>query len=94
MRYIPNTDADCQKMLEQIGVSSVEELFADIPKKTRLRRALGLPPPLSETELSFHLRELAAKNADVERYTSFLGAGAYNHFIPAAIAHLVLRGEF
>lgn len=93
MRYIPNTDADCQAMLEAIGVRSVEELFADIPRKVRLRRALDLPPPMSEPELHRHLRSLAIKNADVDRYPCFLGAGAYNHFVPAAVSHLVSRGE-
>jgi len=94
MRYIPNTDADCKRMLEMIGVPSVETLFADIPRKVRLRRALNLPPPMSEAELVRHLRSLAVKNADVDRYPCFLGAGAYNHFIPAAVSHLISRGEF
>ncbi|MBI3989384.1 MAG: aminomethyl-transferring glycine dehydrogenase subunit GcvPA [candidate division NC10 bacterium] len=94
MHYIPNTDADCERMLQAIGVPSVEDLFADIPRKMRLRRALDLPPPMSEAELTRHLRSLADKNADVDRYPCFLGAGAYNHFIPAAISHLISRGEF
>lgn len=94
MRYIPNTDRDCAGMLQAIGVRSVEELFADIPRAVMLRRPLKVPPALSESELSQHMRALAAKNADADRYSVFLGAGCYNHFSPSIINHLVLRGEF
>jgi glycine dehydrogenase subunit 1 len=94
MRYIPNTDADCRQMLDAIGVRSVEDLFADVPATVRLKRPLRIPPALSEADLAKHLRSLAAKNADTDRYSSFLGAGCYNHFSPAIINHLVLRGEF
>ncbi len=94
MRYIPNTEGDCREMLESVGVSSVEELFADIPSRLRLRRPLRLPPALSESDLLRHLRELAEQNAHVDAYSSFLGAGAYHHFVPAAVSHLVFRGEF
>ncbi|MBI2883959.1 MAG: glycine dehydrogenase, partial [Candidatus Methylomirabilis oxyfera] len=94
MEYIPNTEADCRAMLDAIGVRSSDELFADIPSKLKLKRGLNLAPPLSETGLRKHMRELAGKNADVDHYASFLGAGAYNHFIPAAVSHLVFRSEF
>ncbi len=94
MRYIPNTDADCRAMLQAIGVRSVEELFGDIPPAVRLKRPLKVPPAMSESEVGRHLRALAAKNADADRYSMFLGAGCYNHFSPAIINHLVLRGEF
>ncbi|MDD5559305.1 aminomethyl-transferring glycine dehydrogenase subunit GcvPA [Candidatus Methylomirabilis sp.] len=94
MEYIPNTEADCRAMLDAIGVRSSEELFADIPQKLKLKRGLNLAPPLSETGLRKHMKELAGKNADVDQYASFLGAGAYNHFIPAAVSHLVFRSEF
>lgn len=94
MQYIPNTEADCRAMLDAIGVRSSEELFADIPSKLKLKRGLNLAPPLSETGLRRHMKELAGRNADVEQYPSFLGAGAYNHFIPAAVSHLVFRSEF
>ena len=94
MRYIPNTVADCRQMLDAIGVRSVEDLFADVPATVRLKRPLRIPPALSEADLAKHLRSLAAKNADADRYSSFLGAGCYNHFSPAIINHLVLRGEF
>jgi len=94
MQYIPNTDADCRMMLDAIGVRSSEELFADIPSRLRLKRGLNLPPPLSETGLMKHMRALANRNADVDRYSSFLGAGAYNHLVPATVSHLVFRAEF
>jgi glycine dehydrogenase subunit 1 len=94
MRYIPNTDADCRQMLDAIGVTSVEALFADIPAAIRLKRPLRIPPALSEADLAKHLRALAAKNADADRYATFLGGGCYNHFSPAIIGHLISRGEF
>lgn len=94
MRYIPNTDADCRQMLDAIGVRSVADLFADIPAAVRLKRPLRIPPALSEADLAKAMGSLAAKNADVGRYSSFLGAGSYNHFSPAIIGHLISRGEF
>jgi glycine dehydrogenase subunit 1 len=94
MRYIPNTEADRRQMLEAIGVGAVEDLFADIPEALRLRRPLKIPPALAEAEVVQRLRALAEQNADAERYNSFLGAGCYDHFSPAIISHLVLRGEF
>jgi glycine dehydrogenase subunit 1 len=94
MRYIPNTDADCRQMLDAIGVRSVADLFADIPAAVRLKRPLRIPPALSEADLAKFMDSLAAKNADVNRYSSFLGAGCYNHFSPAIIGHLISRGEF
>ena len=94
MRYIPNTDADCRQMLDAIGVRSVADLFADIPAAVRLKRPLRIPPALSEADLAKAMGSLAAKNADVGRYSSFLGAGCYNHFSPAIIGHLISRGEF
>jgi len=94
MRYIPNTDANCRQMLDAIGVRSVDDLFDDIPAAVRLKRPLGIPPALSEADLTKHLRALAARNADADRYSSFLGAGCYDHFSPAIIGHLISRGEF
>jgi glycine dehydrogenase subunit 1 len=94
MRYIPNTDLNCRQMLDVIGVRSVDDLFDDIPSAARLTRPLRIPPALSEADLTKHLRALAARNADADRYSSFLGAGCYNHFSPAIIGHLISRGEF
>jgi glycine dehydrogenase subunit 1 len=81
-------------MLAAIGVSSVEELFRDIPAAMRFDRPLGLEPRLSEQELSRHLEELAARNADTSSEISFLGAGIYDHYVPAVVDAVLQRGEF
>jgi glycine dehydrogenase subunit 1 len=94
MRYIPNTEQDRRQMLEAIGAGSIEDLFADVPEKLRLRRALKIPSALSESELTRHLRAMASRNADADRWSNFLGAGCYDHFSPAIANHLVQRGEF
>src|SRR6187397_1521543 len=81
-------------MLAAIGVSSIDELFQDIPEAVRLDRALDLEPALSEPELVAHLEELAAKNLDTGRELSFLGAGIYDHYVPAVVDTVLARGEF
>ncbi len=81
-------------MLAAIGVSSVEELFRDIPPGVRFDRALALEPPLGEQELTRHLEELAARNIDTGRELSFLGAGIYDHYVPAIVDAVLQRGEF
>ncbi len=93
-RYIPATDAEREEMLRAIGVGAVEDLFADLPARVRLARPLALPPALSEPELVADLRRLAARNSDCDRLTCFLGAGAYDHFVPSVVWHLIGRGEF
>jgi glycine dehydrogenase subunit 1 len=94
MRYIPNTDADQQAMLQAMGLTTVEELFRTIPGELRLTRPLDVPAALSEQEILRHMRALARRNADADDYAVFLGAGAYNHFIPSIIPVLTSRGEF
>jgi glycine dehydrogenase subunit 1 len=81
-------------MLECIGVSSISDLFSQIPDAIRLQRPLRLPPALSEWELQKRLRQHASKNATVLDCLSFLGAGAYEHYIPAVVPALASRGEF
>jgi len=93
-RYTSATDADRQAMLEAIGVKSVEDLFADIPASIRLDRALDLPPGRSEQEVYAELRDLAARNVSAEDEISFLGAGMYDHYVPALVDSLILRSEF
>jgi glycine dehydrogenase subunit 1 len=93
-RYIPNTEADVRRMLEAIGVPSIDALFEPIPAAVRLRRELDLPLALSEPDLMAHLGALAGQNADPSRFATFLGAGAYRHFAPAFIDQLLLRSEF
>ena len=81
-------------MLAAIGVDSIEELFVDIPETLRLRRPLALEPALSEPELVRHLEELAGRNVHTGRELSFLGAGMYDHYVPAVVDALLARGEF
>jgi glycine cleavage system P protein (glycine dehydrogenase) subunit 1 len=92
--YLSLTDADRDGMLEAIGVDSIEELFRDIPAAMRFDRELDLEPPLSEAELQRHLEELAARNVDTTSELSFLGAGIYDHYVPAIADALIQRGEF
>ena len=91
--YLPNTQSQRQEMLAAVGAASVEELFRDIPQAHR-SPSLDLPAPLSELELRQELEDLAARNADTSRYSCFLGAGAYHHFVPAVVQHVTARGEF
>jgi glycine dehydrogenase subunit 1 len=92
--YLSLTDADRDAMLETIGVSSVEELFQDIPAGVRFERELDLEPALSEGELLQHLAELAGRNVHTGRELSFLGAGIYDHYVPAISDAMLARGEF
>jgi glycine dehydrogenase subunit 1 len=94
MRYIPHTEQDIQQMLEAIGVASIRELFQDIPDDLYIEGGLPVPPALDEHALFKRLSQLAAKNADSTRYLSFLGAGAYDHFIPSVVGAIISRGEF
>jgi glycine dehydrogenase subunit 1 len=91
--YIPNTDDDRAAMLSAIGVSSVEDLFSDIPAEYRYP-GLRIPSPMSEMELRREMERLAARNFSPSANASFLGAGVYNHYCPAVVAPLVTRGEF
>jgi glycine dehydrogenase subunit 1 len=92
--YLSLTDRDREEMLAAIGVSSVEELFEQVPPGVRLNRELDVPPALSEIELVAHLSELAARNAHTGVELSFLGAGIYDHYVPAVVDVLLSRGEF
>ena len=92
--YTSVTDADLQAMLETIGVGSVEELFAEIPASVRLTRPLELDDGLSEQEVYAELRALAARNTSTEDEVSFLGAGMYDHYVPALIDSIIMRSEF
>jgi len=88
-RYIPHTPEDIRNMLNAIGVRDLEDLFDAIPKEYRLSRHLNLPGPFSEPDLVRHFQELESP-----MMSSFLGAGAYHHFIPAVVSNLVSRSEF
>jgi len=92
--YIPNTHTDQQEMLEAIGVNSIQDLFADIPERVRLKRPLELPPAMSEPGLKAHMIALSKKNSTSQELVSFLGAGAYDHYIPSVVEQLAGRSEF
>jgi glycine dehydrogenase subunit 1 len=93
-RYTGVTDEDLSAMLGAIGVYSLEDLFADIPESVRLGRDIGLPPGRSEQEVYEHLAALAARNRSTEEEITFLGAGMYDHYVPALIDTLLSRSEF
>jgi glycine dehydrogenase subunit 1 len=92
-RYLSLTDADREEMLAAIGVDSVDELFEQVPPGVRLGRELDLEPALSEQEIVDHLSALAGRNVGTERELSFLGAGIYDHYVPAIVDMVLSRGE-
>ncbi len=92
--FIPGADREKQQMLDAIGVESFEDLLADIPEDLRLQGSLELPPPVSEMEARKLLGDMAARNSSAAEWTCFLGAGAYDHFIPSVVDHITSRSEF
>ena len=93
-RYTSATESDRQEMLAAIGVESIDDLFADVPEGVRLGRPLDLAPGKPEQEVFARLRDLAAKNVSAEDEISFLGAGMYDHYVPALIDSIIMRSEF
>lgn len=93
-RYLPMTESDKKEMLDSIGVQSTEELFSDIPASVRLKRELDLKKPANEADLKKELSRMAGKNANLKEFSSFLGAGVYDHFIPSVVDHVISRSEF
>jgi glycine dehydrogenase subunit 1 len=91
--YLSLTDADLEAMLQAIGVSSIDELFEQIPEGVRFARPLDVPEALPEAVLVRHLEELAGRNADTSRELSFLGMGIYDHYVPAIVDTFLSRGE-
>ena len=94
MSFLSLTEADREAMLAAVGVSTVDDLFRDIPEAVRLGRELELEPALSEPEIVAHLTELAERNVDSGKELSFLGAGIYDHYVPAVVDAVLARGEF
>ena len=94
MRYLPLTETDRRAMLARIGAPSIDSLFRDVPEAARLAKPLDLPAHQGELEVERRIAALAAKNLGTGRAPSFLGAGAYRHHLPAAVDHLIQRGEF
>jgi glycine dehydrogenase subunit 1 len=93
MSYIPHTDIERQQMLSAIGVTTIEDLFDAVPSSHRFPK-LNLPKPMSEMEVYSELLALSEANEHAQDYALFRGAGAYHHFIPSAVNHILLRGEF
>jgi glycine dehydrogenase subunit 1 len=94
--YIPNSEPSIKRqMLDEIGVSSVEALYGDIPETLRLKRKMDLPEPfLSEHDLSRHVEEILSQNATCKDHLNFRGAGCYQHFVPAVCDEINGRSEF
>ena len=92
--YIPHTPEDVREMLQVLGMESEEELFADIPESVRLKGNLALPKSKSEAEVKRILTKMAKANITVDELVNFMGAGAYDHLIPAYSQGLVARGEY
>src|SRR5690242_9680698 len=92
MRYLPKSPAERQEMLAAIGAKSMDQLFSGIPERYRLREPLRIPGPYSEAEIIQYFKDRAAENA--AGYTSFLGAGVYNHLRSVVTDTIIQRGEF
>ena len=93
-RYLPDTEQDKKEMLDFLGMSSIEELFADIPSELRLKGELTIPEADPEPLLMKKMNELAARNLNADQYPTFLGAGTYDHYIPSVVDHMISRSEF
>jgi len=93
MAYIPHTDAERKEMLAAVGLQNLDELYQAVPADVRFPD-LDLPEAVSELEIAQEMQEMAEANVDVQHFACFLGAGAYNHFIPSAVDHMLRRGEF
>ena len=91
--FIPHTDADRAAMLRTVGIEKLDDLFKDVPAKYRFP-TLNLPPALTEMEVSTALQDIALANESIRELVCFLGAGVYNHYVPAAVDAIIRRGEF
>ena len=95
MRYLPLTDPDRDAMLRDIGASSIDALFADVPEEARLTGPIrDLPDHMPEMLVERHFSDLARRNSAAANHPFFLGCGAYRHHVPASVDHLIQRGEF
>ncbi len=93
MSYIPHTEAERQQMLAAIGVTTIEDLFEAVPASHRFPK-LNMPAPMSEMEVTAEMQALAESNEHAGDFAIFRGAGAYHHFVPSVVNHILLRGEF
>lgn len=90
-KFIPHTDSDIRKMLDKIGVASIDDLYADVPQEVIFSEEYDIPSAMSEIELRRHFEELGKKN---DLLTVFAGGGSYDHYSPSVIGHLLGRSEF
>src|SRR5438552_3988673 len=94
MDYVQITPEQRKQMLEAVGAKSIDDLLKQVPEAFRLKDALKLPPAMDELTLRGHLSALAGENSAVDQKVCFLGAGAYDHFIPSVVDFLAMKGEF
>ena len=94
MRYLPHTKEDIESMLKVTGEASLDDLFNCIPDDLKTKDSIDIPQSLSEWELNAHMEELASSNIASKEYKCFMGAGSYDHYIPAIIPYLISRSEF
>lgn len=90
-KFIPHTDEDIRRMLDKIGLKSIDELYSDVPEEVIFKEEYDIPSAMTEIELRKHFRDLGKKN---QRLTVFAGGGAYDHYSPSTVAHLLQRSEF
>jgi glycine dehydrogenase subunit 1 len=93
--YIPNSVHETkQQMMQQIGIKTIDELYSDIPQKLKLKRKLNLPKAISEQQVREHVENLLRKNKNTKEMPTFLGAGCWPHYVPAAVDNITQRSEF
>ena len=92
--YIPNTRETRERMLREIGLSNIGELFEDIPPEIRLKRKLNLPSTMPEIDVINQVRAILSKNKPFTKMPSFLGGGVWPHHVPSHVRHIVQRSEF
>lgn len=93
-RYLPDTQQDQEEMLAFLNISSVDELFEDLPSEIRLNSELNIPDAVPELLLFKKMHQLASQNKNANNYPTFLGAGTYDHYIPSVVNHMISRSEF
>lgn len=93
-RYLPDTQQDQEEMLKFLNISSVDELFEDLPSEIRLDSELNIPDAVPESLLFKKMHQLASQNKNANNYPTFLGAGTYDHYIPSVVNHMISRSEF
>jgi glycine dehydrogenase subunit 1 len=94
MRFMPHTEGDVASMLETIGAKHLDDLIAHVPAKLRANATINLEPGRSEADVVREISALAARNTGASGFTSFLGAGYYRHYVPAAVRAVIARAEF